>query len=149
MGKSNFWYLRKKMAIQPLRKMKKVYKKTKQFIRCEFHDYPGRLKATWRKPRGQDNTCRRRMRGAIKLVKIGYGGNKKTRHVLPNGFKKLLVRNAGDLELLMMNNRRYCGELASNLGGLLKKKLVQRASELGVQLTNGKGKVAQEEKAQE
>jgi large subunit ribosomal protein L32e len=67
------------MAITPLRKMKKVHKKTKQFIRCEFHDYPGRLKATWRRPRGQDNTCRRRLRGANRLVKCGYGSNKKTR----------------------------------------------------------------------
>merc|ERR1711935_804811 len=74
----------------------------------KFHDYPGKLKATWRKPRGQDNTCRRRLRGANLLVKIGYGSNKKTRHVLPNGFKKLLVRNAQDLELLMMNNRKFC-----------------------------------------
>jgi large subunit ribosomal protein L32e len=74
---------------------------------------------------------------------------KLNRHVLPSGFKKLLVRNAGDLELLMMNNRRYCGELAANIGGLLRKQLVQRAAELGVNLTNGKGKVAVEEKAQE
>merc|ERR1711874_395992 len=149
MGKSNFDILNKKMAVTPLRRMKKVHKKTKKFIRCEHHDYPGKLKATWRKPRGQDNTCRRRLRGAIKLVKVGYGSNKRTRHVLQNGFKKFLVRNAADLECLMMNNRRFCGELAANIGGVLRKRLITRAAELGVTLTNSKGKIAQEEKAQE
>merc|ERR1739838_1134376 len=132
----------------PLRKLKKVHKRTKQFIRCEFHDYPGRLKATWRRPRGQDNTCRRRLRGANLLVKIGYGSNNKTRHVLPNGFKKMLIRNSQDLELLMMNNRKFCGEIAHNVGGVLRKKLITRAAELNVALTNSKGKVVQEEKAQ-
>merc|ERR1712039_126743 len=148
MGKSNFDIMGKKMAVTPLRRMKKVHKKTKKFIRCEYKDYPGKLKATWRKPRGQDNTCRRRLRGANLLVKVGYGSNKKTRHVLPNGLKKVLVRNARDLELLMMSNRVYCGELAKNLSGELRKKLVQRAKELNVVLTNASGKVAQEEKAQ-
>merc|ERR1712080_528252 len=135
-----------KMAVTPLRRLKKVQKRSKKFIRCEFHDYPGKLKATWRKPRGQDNVCRRRLRGANFLVKVGYGTNKKTRHILPNGFKKVLVRNAQDLEMLMMNNRRFCGELAHNLGGVLRKQLVQRAKELNVVLTNAKGKLATEEK---
>merc|ERR1711972_64570 len=130
----------------PLRRMKKVHKRTKKFIRCEYKDYPGKLKATWRKPRGQDNTCRRRLRGANLLVKVGYGSNKKTRHVLPNGFKKVLVRNAQDLEMLMMNNRTYCGEIAHSVGGALRKQLITRAAELNVCLTNAKAKVAAEEK---
>merc|ERR1712066_996805 len=137
------------MAVQPLRKLKKVHKRTKKFSRCEFYDYPGKLKATWRRPRGCDNTCRRGRRGVNRRVKVGYGSNAKTRHVLPNGFKKVLVRNAQDLEMLMMNNRKYCGELASNLGGVLRKQLVQRAKELNVLLTNAKGKLATEEKKAE
>ena len=27
------------------------------------------------------------------MPKIGYGSNKETRHVLPNGFRKVVVRN--------------------------------------------------------
>merc|ERR1711939_367177 len=147
MGKSIFDIL-KKMAVQPLRRLKKVHKRTKKFTRCEMEDYPGKLKATWRKPRGQDNTCRRRLRGAKPLVKVGYGSNNKTRHVLPNGFKKFLVRNLNDLELLLMNNRTFCGEIAHSVGSLLRKKIIARAAELSVVLTNGKGKVATEEKNQ-
>merc|ERR1711881_387339 len=148
MGTSTLLDIHKAMAVQPLRKLKKVHKRTKKFIRCEFHDYPGKLKAQWRRPRGQDNTCRRKMRGSNRLVKIGYGSNKKTRHVLPNGFKKFLIRNAQDLELLLMNNRRFCGEIAHSVGGQLRKKLITRAAELNVVLTNAKGKVATEEKPQ-
>merc|ERR1712025_930732 len=119
---------------------------TKKFVRCEMKDYNGKLKAQWRRPRGQDNTCRRRMRGSNRLVKIGYGSNKKTRHVLPNGFKKLLIRNESDLELPLMNNRKFCGEIAHAVGGKLRKTLITRAAELNVSLTNAKGKVAVEEK---
>ena len=67
------------MVAHPLVKVNKTKKVTKKFIRCEFEDYPGRLKATWRKPRGIDNTCRRRLRGARRLVKVGFGTNKKHR----------------------------------------------------------------------
>ena len=134
------------MAVQPLRKLKKVHKHPKKFLRCEFYDYPGKLSMSWRRPRGCDNTCRRGRRGVNRRVKVGYGSNKRTRHVLPNGFKKLLVRNAQDLEMLLMNNREYCGEIAHSVGGALRKKLITRAAELNVALTNSKGKVAVEEK---
>lgn len=39
------------------------------------------------------------------MPNIGYGSDKKTRHYLPNGFKKFLVHNVQELELLMMHNR--------------------------------------------
>lgn len=58
---------------------------------------------------------RRKFRGNKPLVAIGYGTNKQTRHVIPNGFKKLLITNLHDIELLLTNNRRFCGELAHNL----------------------------------
>jgi large subunit ribosomal protein L32e len=46
---------------------------------------------------------------------IGNGSNKKTRHVLPNGFRKLLIRSEKDIELLLMNNRAYCAEIGSTV----------------------------------
>lgn len=39
------------------------------------------------------------------MPNIGYGSDKKTRHYLPNGFKKFVVHNVKELELLMMHNR--------------------------------------------
>lgn len=40
------------------------------------------------------------------MPNIGYGTDKKTRHYLPNGFKKFVVHNVKELELLMMHNRQ-------------------------------------------
>ena len=51
------------------------------------------LQESWRKPRGIDGRVRRQYRGTIPMVRIGYGSNKKTRGLLPNGFKKFLVHN--------------------------------------------------------
>jgi ribosomal protein L32E len=47
--------------------------------------------------------------------KIGYGSNKKTRHLLPNGLKKFLVYNVRELELLLMHNKSYAAEIAHNV----------------------------------
>jgi len=39
------------------------------------------------------------------MPNIGYGSDKKTRHYLPNKFKKFVVHNVSELDLLMMHNR--------------------------------------------
>ena len=35
--------------------------------------------------------------------------------MLRSGFKKLLIRNEKDIELLLMNNRTYAGEIAQGI----------------------------------
>ena len=49
------------------------------------------------------------------MPKIGNKQAAKTRHILPNGFKKMLITNLSDIEMLLMNNRVYCGEIATNI----------------------------------
>jgi ribosomal protein L32E len=61
---------------------------------------------SWRKPRGIDNRARRRFKGNLTLVSIGWGTNAKTRHILPSGFRKVVVNNVKDLETLLMHNRK-------------------------------------------
>merc|ERR1712166_327595 len=68
----------------------------------------------------------------------------KTRHVLPNGFKKLLITNEADLEILLMNNRVFCAEIAQNIGTSKRLRIVQRARELNVRLTNANAKARKE-----
>ena len=47
------------------------------------------------------------------MPNIGYGSNKKTRDLLPNGFYKFVVNNAAELEMLLMHNRKYCAEIGT------------------------------------
>jgi large subunit ribosomal protein L32e len=39
------------------------------------------------------------------MPKIGYGSNAATRHLMPDGFRRFVVSNVNELELLMMHNR--------------------------------------------
>ena len=137
------------MAVRPLQRVKKVIKRRQRFTKFQFDRYPGKLKSSYRKPRGIDCVMRRQFRGNKPMVKVGYGNNKKYRDILPNGFKKLLIRNEQDIELLLMNNRTYCGELAANLSAPKRKKIAERAAQLNVRLTNYKGKMVTEEKKTE
>lgn len=41
---------------------------------------------------------------------IGYGSNKKTRHMMPSGHKAFLVHNVNDVELLLMHNMTFAAE---------------------------------------
>ncbi|PKK21010.1 ribosomal protein L32 [Columba livia] len=97
-------------ALRPLVKPKIVKKRTKKFIRHQSDRYV-KIKRNWRKPRGIDNRVRRRFKGQILMPNIGYGSNKKTKHMLPTGFRKFLVHNVKELEVLMMSNRSYCAEI--------------------------------------
>merc|ERR1719177_109676 len=47
-----------------------------------------------------------------KMPNIGYGSSASTRHMLPSGFKKVLVHNVKELEVLMMSNKTFCAEIA-------------------------------------
>lgn len=136
------------MAVNPISRKKIVKKRTKRFIRTNAEEFKT-MKFTWRKPHGIDNPTRRRFRGSKKCVKVGYRSDKATRDVLPNGFKKFLIKCPSELEILLMNNRVYCGEIAGNLSARKKALIVKRAAELNVRLTNPKGKLKSEEKKAE
>ena len=49
------------------------------------------------------------------MPKIGYGSDNVTKYHLPNGLKKFVVHNVKDLDVLLMNNRTFCGEIAHNV----------------------------------
>jgi len=128
------------MGVNPVRTKRKCKKRSNKFKRYHSWRYK-RVSESWRKSHGIDSKFRRRFRGYPDIVNCGYGNNKLTRHLLPNGFKKFLITKVADLELLLMNNRTFCGEIAKNLSSRKKDLIVRRAQELNVKLTNGKGKL--------
>ena len=83
------------------------------------------------------------------MPKIGYGSDKKTRFHLPNGLKKFVVKSVKDLDILLMNNRTFCAEVAHNVSSRKKAEIVKRAQQLRVKVTNAQAKVRTEEKKPE
>ncbi|XP_031638836.1 60S ribosomal protein L32 [Contarinia nasturtii] len=132
------------MTIRPAYRPKIVKKRTKKFIRHQSDRY-AKLSPKWRKPKGIDNRVRRRFKGQYLMPNIGYGSNKSTRHMLPNGFKKFLVHNVRELEVLMMQNRVYSAEIAHNVSSKKRKDIVERAKQLSIRLTNPNGRLRSQE----
>ena len=100
--------------VAPVLKAKKFKKHKKSFNRFQSDRFM-RVGTSWRKPHGIDCRVRRKFRGSMKMPMIGFGTAKAQRDVLPNGFKKFLVTNETDLEVLLMHNHIYCAELAHSL----------------------------------
>uniref|UniRef100_M3YCH3 Ribosomal protein L32 n=1 Tax=Mustela putorius furo TaxID=9669 RepID=M3YCH3_MUSPF len=121
-------------ALRPLVKPKIIKKRTKKFIQHQSDRYV-KIKRNWQKLRGIDNRVCRRLKGQILMPSIGYGSNKKTKHV-PCGFRKFLVHNVKELEVLLMCNKSYCAEIAHNVSSKNCKAIVERAAQLAIRVTN-------------
>merc|ERR1711909_130203 len=117
------------MAIAPASKPKIVKKRTKKFTRHQSDRYM-KLSRNWRKPKGIDNRVRRRFKGMYVMPNIGFGSAKTTKHMLPIGFRKVLVHNVKELEVLMMQNKKFCAEIAHGVSAKNRKVLVERAQQL-------------------
>ncbi|KAI9469485.1 60S ribosomal protein L32 [Coemansia sp. RSA 989] len=126
--------------VSPARKVNIVKKRTKPFIRVQSDRFK-RVPTSWRRPRGIDSRTRRRFKGTRPQPKIGFGSNKNTRFLLPNGFRKFTVHNLAELESLVMLNRTYAAEIAHNIGAKKRIELVKRASELNVNVINADARV--------
>ncbi|XP_020524309.1 60S ribosomal protein L32-1-like, partial [Amborella trichopoda] len=120
-----------------------VKKRVKKFKRPQSNRKIS-IKENWRRPKGIDSRVRRKFKGVTLMPNIGYGSNKKIRHYIPNGFKKFVVHNANELDLLLMHNRTFCAEIAHsvstlkrhNVSTLKRKSIVERAAQLDIAVTN-------------
>merc|ERR1712121_249164 len=128
-----------------LKMVKKLVKKrVKKFIRHQSDRYV-KVKQNWRKPKGIDNRVRRRFKGQFLMPNIGYGSNKKTKHICPDGYKKFLVHNIKELEVLMMQNKTFSAEIAHDVSSKKRKTIVERAAQLSIHITNPNARLRSEE----
>ncbi|XP_020605211.1 60S ribosomal protein L32-like [Orbicella faveolata] len=130
--------------VMPANKPRIVKKRKKRFIRHQSDRYL-RVKPSWRKPKGIDNRVRRRFKGQYLMPSIGYGSNKKTRHLMPDGFKKFVIHNVKELEVLLMANKSYAAEIAHNVSSKKRKEIVERAQQLAIKITNANARLRSEE----
>merc|ERR1711966_219076 len=130
--------------LRPVVRPKIVKKKSNKFVRFEA-DMWKRMNPAWRKPHGVDGRFRRHFKGTPKHVKIGYGSNKKTRFLMPDGFLKFVVSNVKELELLLMHNKKYAAEIAHNVSTRKRKAIVERAEQLAIKVTNPDAKLRTED----
>ena len=131
-------------ALRPLVKPKIIKKRTKKFIWHQSDRYV-KIKHNWWKRRGIDNRVHRRFKGQILMPNIGYGSNKKTKHMLPSGFQKFLVHTVKELEVLLMCNKSYCAKIAHNVSSKNHKAIVERAAQLAIRVTNPSARLRSEE----
>ncbi|KAL9979784.1 hypothetical protein ACROYT_G017499, partial [Oculina patagonica] len=130
--------------VMPANKPRIVKKRTKRFIRHQSDRFL-RVKQSWRKPKGIDNRVRRRFKGQYLMPSIGYGSNKNTRHLMPDGFKKFVIHNVKELEVLLMANKSYAAEIAHNVSSKKRKEIVERAQQLAIKITNANARLRSEE----
>ncbi|CAN0506050.1 unnamed protein product, partial [Laminaria digitata] len=123
-------------GVQPINKVNVVKKRNKKFARHQSDRFMRIKNSSWRKPKGIDGRVRRRFKGCLPMPNIGYGSDKRTRNVLPNGFLKFLVHSVKELELLLMHNRKYAAEIAHNVSSRERKEIVERAGQLHIRVTN-------------
>lgn len=134
------------MVLVAGKRVKIVKKHTSKFHRHESDRY-SRVKSSWRKPKGIDNCVRRRFNGKRRMPKIGYGSAKATRHCMPNGYRKIVVNNVRELEVLLMQNHKYAAEIAHSVSSKKRKEIVERAAQLRIRVTNGNARLRTEEVA--
>ena len=132
--------------VQPLKKVNIVKKRTNRYNRHHSDRYD-RLKPSWRRPKVIDNCVRRKFKGQAAMPNVGYGSNKRTRHLLPSGFLKFVVSNVKDLELLLMHNRKFAAEVAHSVSTKTRKAIVERARQLNVNVTNRDARLRSQEDA--
>jgi Ribosomal protein L32E len=135
------------MATKPLTTKTIVKKRTKKFARHQADLFKRIARTSWRKPKGIDGRVRRRFKGAIPMPSIGYGSDKKTRNVHPNGFKSVVVNNVSELEMLMMHNRTYAATIGHSVSTRGRQGIINRAEQLAIRVTNAAARLRAEEDA--
>merc|ERR1719386_617409 len=96
--------------------------------------------ANWRRPKGIDSAVRRKFKGRTLIPNIGYRSERKTRYMLTNGFKKVVINNIGDLETLFMQNRTFEAEIAHGVSCRNRLKILERAEHLNISVRNSRAR---------
>lgn len=121
-----------------------IHKRKGRFNRIQSDLYK-RVKSSWRLPRGIDSRHRKKCRGTPAHPNPGYGSDRETRFMLPDGFKPVLVRTMKDLEALTSLNKTHCAVMAKQTSARLRREMEEKAQEIGVKIQNAGTRVLKKE----
>ncbi|KAJ6231624.1 60S ribosomal protein L32-RELATED [Anaeramoeba flamelloides] len=94
------------------------------------------MSESWRKPIGIDSRVRRKYKGLQKMVSAGYGTERIMRHRMRNGFFKITIHNLKDLEMLLMQNKKFEAQIGKTVSSRKRKLIVKRAKQLDIKIMN-------------
>ncbi|PPD99948.1 hypothetical protein GOBAR_DD03048 [Gossypium barbadense] len=94
------------MAIPLL--LKKIVKKSVKKFKRPQTDCKISVETNWRRSKGIDSLVRKKLKGCTLMFNYNNGSNEKTCQYLPNAFKKFVVHNVQELELLRNRQQYIC-----------------------------------------
>ena len=116
----------------------RLLRKKPEFRRHLYHRFMKfQNKDSWRKPKGNDNKMRLKLKGYPPIVKAGYRNPVVIRELHPTGLKPVIVSSINELDKL--NSSEHIIILSSTLGLRKRIKIVKTAREKGFTITNAGG----------
>lgn len=112
-----------------------VTKKNKPKFNVLNSGFKGRVKHSWRKPRGIDNKKRIRKRHTGASPRIGYGNPAALKDVHPSGLREITIQNPRELE----GRSNVVVRIASGVGAKTRETILAVAGKLKLRVLN-KGK---------
>ena len=89
---------------------------------------------------------RRRYKGTAEMPRIGFRTDREYRYRHNDGMYRVNVATVKDIEMLMMQNRRYAAVINHNVSFRLRKQIIARAKQLAVKVVNKAVRVKSQEK---
>ena len=89
---------------------------------------------------------RRRYKGTAEMPRIGFGTDRAYRYRHNDGMYRVNVSTLKDIEMLMMQNRRYAAVINHNVSFRLRRQIIARAKQLAVKVVNKAVRVKSQEK---
>ncbi len=104
-------------------------------MRIAFKRHPGlkRLGKSWRRPKGDQNKSRRKLKGKPIRPIIGFGTSVNKKGLHPSGLREMLINNLKELEALKDG---FAARIASTIGKRKRTEIIALAEKKKIHVLN-------------